>query len=473
MPPTGKRPRTIYSVLNPNVSNVKANTVNTKPMFLLSRLRAVAATAICTLALALATPAPASATTSTADTVCGKTAAERNITDANLPDIEASSACVMGKDGTFYYGRGLDEQTKIASITKVMTAILTLENAKPTETLTVSAEAAAIGESTAGLQAGDKLTVEQALRGLMIPSGNDAAWALAEFVGKKLDPKTKDAEQTFVAAMNKRAKELGCTGTLFENPHGLDFDEWAGDMHSTAHDVAVMFKTAMGNDTFRQIVASTDSWIEVTGADGSDHSHSMDTHNILLGQDGNIGGKTGTTDDAGYCFTAAYSIDGDEVYTVVLGSPEDGQRFTDTATLANWYYGHKKTVAIANTDKKTANGNPLMARVAESDWTDKSVDATLADPDAQVTVFALAGDIKENMKCDELSGSVAKGDKVGSITLKQDGKTIAQMDLVADEESSAPNPIEWLLVKFDRLARRIENKPLTATSELVAKSPEI
>ena len=61
----------------------------------------------------------------------------------------------------------------------------------------------------------------------------------------------------------------------------------------------------MKSDTFREIVASDDSWIEVTGADGSDHSHSMDTHNELLGQDGNIGGKTGTTDDAGYCFTAA------------------------------------------------------------------------------------------------------------------------------------------------------------------------
>ena len=136
---------------------------------------------------------------------------------------------------------------------------------------------------------------EQALRGLMIPSGNDAAIVLAEYVGKKIDPKTKDAEATFVKAMNERAKKLGCTGTLFENPHGLDFDEWAGDMHSTAHDVALMMQEAMKNDTIREVVASEDSWIEVTGADGTDHSHSMDTHNYLLGQDGNIGGKTGTS----------------------------------------------------------------------------------------------------------------------------------------------------------------------------------
>lgn len=115
-----------------------------------------------------------------------------------------------------------------------------------------------------------------------------------------------------------------------------------------------MMQEAMKSDTFREIVASDDSWIEVTGADGSDHSHSMDTHNELLGQDGNIGGKTGTTDDAGYCFTAAYNRDGDETYTVVLNSSTTDQRFADTAALANWYYGHKVTVAIANTQEKTA-----------------------------------------------------------------------------------------------------------------------
>ena len=273
--------------------------------------------------------------------------------------------------------------------------------------------------------------------------------------------------------MNERAKKLGCTGTLFENPHGLDFDEWAGDMHSTAHDVALMMQEAMKSDTFREIVASDDSWIEVTGADGSDHSHSMDTHNELLGQDGNIGGKTGTTDDAGYCFTAAYNRDGDETYTVVLNSSTTDQRFADTAALANWYYGHKVTVAIANTQEKTANGNPLIARIGQTDWTDKTIDATLADPAAQATVFALAGEVTEKVTYDDLSGTVHVGDKVGSVTLKQDGTKIAVMDLVADEEGSGPNPIEWLLVKLDRLGRRIDNRPLTAESETVAKAPEV
>lgn len=427
----------------------------------------------CAVALVAGIPSVAGAQVLTTDNICGKAADARGIAAEDLPDIDASNAFVMGKNGSVYYARSADEQVKIASITKVMTAILAVENCKMDEKITVSNAAAAVGNSTAGLLEGDELTVEQALRGLMIPSGNDAAIALAEHVGKKLDPKTKDAVATFVKAMNEQAKKLGCTGTLFENPHGLDFDEWAGDMHSTAHDVALMMQEAMKDDTIREVMASKDPWIEVTGADGSDHSHSMDTHNVLLGQDGNIGGKTGTTDDAGYCFASAYNRDGDEIYTVVLNSSTTDQRFADTATLASWYYDHKVTVDIANTQKKTANGNPLMARVSQTDWTDKTIDATLADPTAQATVFSLAGKVTEKVSYDDLSGTVHVGDKVGSVTLKQDGTKIAVMDLVADEEGTGPNPIEWLLVKLDRLGRRIDNRPLTAESETVAKAPEV
>lgn len=427
----------------------------------------------CAVALVAGIPSVAGAQVLTTDNICGKAADARGIAAEDLPDIDASNAFVMGKNGTVYYARSADEQVKIASITKVMTAILAVENCKMDEKITVSNAAATVGNSTAGLLEGDEFTVEQALRGLMIPSGNDAAIALAEHVGKILDPKTKDAVATFVKAMNERAKKLGCTGTLFENPHGLDFDEWAGDMHSTAHDVALMMQEAMKDDTIREVMASKDPWIEVTGADGSDHSHSMDTHNVLLGQDGNIGGKTGTTDDAGYCFASAYNRDGDEIYTVVLNSSTTDQRFADTATLASWYYDHKVTVDIANTQKKTANGNPLMARVSQTDWTDKTIDATLADPTAQATVFSLAGEVTEKVSYDDLSGTVHVGDKVGSVTLKQDGTKIAVMDLVADEEGTGPNPIEWLLVKLDRLGRRIDNRPLTAESETVAKAPEV
>ena len=114
-----------------------------------------------------------------------------------------------------------------------------------------------------------------------------------------------------------------------------------------------------------------------------------------------------------------------------------------------------------------------MARISQIDWTDKTIDATLADPSAQATVFSLAGKVTEKVTYDDLRGTVHVGDKVGSVTLKQNGVKIASVDLVADEESSGPNPIEWLLVKLDRLARRIDNRPLAAESETVAKAPAV
>ena len=275
-------------------------------------------------------------------------------------------------------------------------------------------------------------------------------------------------------AMNERAKKLGCTGTLLKTRMVWTLMSGAGDMHSTAHDVALMMQEAMKNDTIREVVASEDSWIEVTGADGTDHSHSMDTHNVLLGQDGNIGGKTGTTDDAGYCFTSAYNRDGDEIYTVILNSTTTDQRFTDTASLANWYYGHKGDGRNRqHAGKRPPTATRLWRALAKPTGRIRRSTPRSPIPTAQATVFSLAGEVTEKVSYDDLSGTVHVGDKVGSVTLKQDGTKVAVMDLVADEEGAGPNPIEWLLVKLDRLGRRIDNRPLTAESETVAKAPEV
>lgn len=154
-----------------------------------------------------------------------------------MPDIQAQNAIVVAQDGTVYYERDADTEVKIASITKIMTAIVTLENTSGSEELTVDNRAATVGESSAGLLEGDRLTVSDCLKALMIPSGNDAALALATYVGGKIDPASSDPYATFIEAMNSTAAELGMEHTVFENPHGLDFSGWEGDFHSTARDV--------------------------------------------------------------------------------------------------------------------------------------------------------------------------------------------------------------------------------------------
>lgn len=403
--------------------------------------------------LAPATPAAAEANTS--DKVCGKTASKLGIESSNLPDLICQKAMLMSKEGTIYYARDIDKEIKIASTTKIMTAIVTLDTVKLDDTLTVSKAAANVGGSSANLKEGDTLTVEQALRGLMIPSGNDAATALGEFVGKKLDSKTKKPLKTFVTKMNETAKKLGCSHTTFTNPHGLDADEWAGNLHSTTRDVMTMFAYAMKNDTFRKIIAETDSTIKVKGSDGNERTWKMDFHNQLLNKDGNIGGKTGTTHEAGFCNICAYDKDGREFYIAVMHSDSNDHRYTDTATLASWFFSHQKTFAAAQTNAKTLNGNPLIARMALSDWSNKTIDVTLKNPDEQISAFSLDGDVTCTAKFTKTSGDIKRGEKVGTLDLKQNGSVFKKIDLVSDEDSPAPTIPERGLVLLDRLCHAL------------------
>ena len=160
-----------------------------------------------------------------ADVVAGETVESRGLTTSQCPSIDAKYAYVVDEDGTVYFERDPDTQTHIASVTKIMTAIVALENASLDTKITVSNEAATIGESSAALKEGDVLTLEDALKALLTSSGNDAAIAIADAVGGSLGGTDKAAQAAFVEAMNAKAAELGCTNTIFANPHGLDFDK--------------------------------------------------------------------------------------------------------------------------------------------------------------------------------------------------------------------------------------------------------
>ena len=416
-------------------------------------------------------PAPALADQPDTDIICGTAESERQDAAADRPDISAPHAIVVGKDGTVYYERAADDQTKIASITKVMTAVVALDNAPLDTTITVDHAAATVGQSTADLKEGDTMTLETALRALLIPSGNDAGMAIARTVGAIIDPSSDDPYGVFIDAMNKKAQELGM-GSKFTNPHGLDFDGWEADMHSSARDVATMFSYAMRNEDFRAITASTNNVAHVTGADGTERDITMIERNKILGTNGNIGGKTGGTYDALSCFVGAFSReDGGEIYTVVLGCADDDVRFADTLTLANWYYDHIVDYPAITSDKIAANGQLLVARAADSDWTDKTIDLTAKDPAQTAQIFSLAGDVEQKLDLKTLSGNIKSGDDAGTLTLVQDGHTIATVKLVCAQDQAAPNPLEWCLVQLDRLFRLVTGQPQQVESSLVATTP--
>ena len=171
-------------------------------------------------------PGQALAEVRKADEVFGKTVEERQLTVADCPSIEAKFAALVSSDGDVLFAREAGEQSQIASITKVMTAIVALDYAHDGTYVAVSERAATVGESSANLQQGDSMDLESALKALLVPSGNDAAIAIAETVGGQMiasDPSLgDDAMAAFVQKMNEKAASLGCTDTVYENPHGLE-----------------------------------------------------------------------------------------------------------------------------------------------------------------------------------------------------------------------------------------------------------
>lgn len=218
------------------------------------------------------------------------------------------------------YEKNSYERRSIASLTKLMTAYIVLKENDPSSIVTVSAAAASADGSRMGLQTGEKISVKNLLYGLFIESGNDAAVALAEY--------NAGSEADFIKKMNEEAKTLGLENTHYANTTGLDNDS----AYSTAHDLLVLASHLLEDSSVREIVNHTTA--EVTGENGE--VHKLTNTNILLGQLGIEGLKTGTTLNAGECLIAlAKSPDGHEVLTVVLGS---GGRFVDTKILVDWIY---------------------------------------------------------------------------------------------------------------------------------------
>lgn len=444
------------------------------PLVATVRTRFLACVLACMLAIAgtiAFTSVDAYADVRKADNIFGQTVDARGLSVAQCPSIDAEYAIVMGADGTVYFERNASSPTQIASITKIMTAVVALDAiAQGTVTLdtpvTVSAAAAAVGESSAGLQEGDVMDLDTALKALLVPSGNDAAVAIAETVA--------GSEEAFVALMNSKAAEIGCTDSVFENPHGLDFDEYEGNLHSTAADVAKIVQYAMKNQTFRDDVALGDTVIQVTRGGAKAEVALTTTDEFPSFTDYAIGVKTGFTELAGASFAGATNKDGLELYAVVINSTSEAQRFQDAETLTSWVYDHLKSYQLANSVQSTTyNGAevPVAAEVAHAGWIDKTVKATLSDPTASVSIFDLNGNVSQSLEFDELTGNVRAGDKVGTITFKQRNATIATMDLVATENLDAPNFFEGIGIWWDRLFRGFSGQPQVAQSVTINETP--
>jgi D-alanyl-D-alanine carboxypeptidase (penicillin-binding protein 5/6) len=276
----------------------------------------------------------------------------------------ASAVLIDPASGQVLYEQAADEVRYPASLTKIMAALVALEEGDPEDVVTVSANAAAVGEATAHLMAGDKLSLDDLLTAVLLPSANDAAVAVAEHINSSLG--------AFVDRMNRRAAELGLEATHFENPHGLH-DE--GHV-SSARDLARLSCQALALPEFRRIVALPEAEIALHRA-GEEKPRKIKLANnnrLLRSDNGNYweladGIKTGYTRHAGRCLAASASKDGWQLVCVVLGCENS---WADARALLQWGFDNFAARRIVSARETTAyvhvidGSPPIIAAVAKS-----------------------------------------------------------------------------------------------------------
>lgn len=231
-----------------------------------------------------------------------------NSTYAQMNNVSAHNAVLMEEhSGRVLYGKREHEPQKIASITKIMTALLAAESGKMKEMVSISNKAVRVEGSAIYLKPGQKVKLEDLVYGLMLRSGNDAAQAIAEKVGGSIEG--------FVYLMNEKAKEIGMKDTHFSNPHGLDGD---GTHYSSAYDMALLTKYAMGNETFRKIFGTktyqSESW---------DYPWKNKHKLVTSYYEFATGGKTGFTKKAGRTLVTTASKNGLDFIVVTLKASSD------------------------------------------------------------------------------------------------------------------------------------------------------
>lgn len=246
-------------------------------------------------------------------------------------------AVIDGAKGRFLWGARESAELPMASTTKIMTAWLVLQAAADNpkvleETMEVSAQAAKTSGSSARIRTGDRCTVREMLYGLLLPSGNDAAAALAEHFGPRLrEPKSQAAPvAAFVAAMNTQAKMLRLAETHYVDPHGLSKNV------TSARDLAALAWNAMRQPVFRDYVRTRRHACELTDAKGAKRTVTWNNTNKLLDMEGFDGIKTGTTTAAGACLVASGRRGTDHLLLVVLGCTSNDSRYIDARNLFRW-----------------------------------------------------------------------------------------------------------------------------------------
>jgi D-alanyl-D-alanine carboxypeptidase (penicillin-binding protein 5/6) len=385
-------------------------------------LRTLACAGLAVL-VTLAPLARAGAAVLDGDSLGAVTMGERPDLRGSAPDLYIPAGKLATADGRALWGRDVEARRAMASTTKIMTAVVVLENSSLDDVVTVSRTDMKVGESGMGLRLGEKLSVRQLLEGMLIQSGNDAATALAVHVG--------GSTSQFVDMMNAKAAQLDLPNTHFLNAHGLDVP----GHYTSAEDLTALARYAMRIPEFRRVVGIYKDRV-VTPK----YTHQLTSTNLMLKQYAGANGiKTGWTDEAGYCIVVSAKRGEVELVGTVLGAASEEGRFGQATRLLDWGFAHYRSSQVATAGVRTGN-------VRVSDYVERTV-PTETSESTSVAVFDLAGPVRSRIDLKpEVSAPVAKGQRLGTMTIYQGERLLAQVPLNA--AADVPAPTFWQRVGF-------------------------
>jgi D-alanyl-D-alanine carboxypeptidase (penicillin-binding protein 5/6) len=343
----------------------------------------------------------------------GAVAAPAQASAANRPPpVPGAKAAIVidGTDGAVMFAKHPNARRAIASTTKLMTALLTLERTRPREVFTAADRRPAAVESQIGLRPGERMRVADLFEALMLESANDAAETLAEGIA--------GSRARFVAEMNERAAELGLDDTSYANPIGLDDPA----NYSTARDLAALTYDLMQLRRFARVVDMPEAQLE-SGV----RPRVVENRNLLIGQYPFVNGvKTGHTSQAGYVLVgSARGRTGGHVISVVMGEPSEAGRDVDTLKLLRWGLSRFHRVRVL--DRHRALARPDIQYRDER--------ARLVPQRGAVVTLRDGQQVRRAVHApDEVSGPLAKGERVGSVTVVVDGERVRRVALVTAAE---------------------------------------
>ena len=336
--------------------------------------------------------------------------------------IQANSAILMDyNSGEILYMQNPDEKVQVASIVKLMTILLTFEeieegNLKLDEKLTTTENASSMGGSQVFIDPYVDYTVEEMLKSVIVASANDASVALAE--------KISGSEEAFVKKMNQRAKELGLDDTVYVNASGLP----EPGQYSTARDVAKLTKEVLKiKDYFNYSTIWMDKLTHPSGRE----TEVVNTNKLIRYFKGCDGGKTGSTDEAGYCLTATAERGGMRLIAVVLGANEATLRFNETSKLLTYGFANFENKQIISSGESLIEAEILRSKV-------KTVPVYAAEDFYVVSRKGDGAQYAVTVEIDEkICAPLASGEKVGTVSISKDGVIIKTIDAIVGTDIPA------------------------------------